>query len=51
MNTETSEEFCRSMMEIKIKVTKEMYKSFDSYERKQRWILKHLMECIKRERK
>lgn len=35
---------CRSMLECKVKVTKQLYKYFDSYQRRQRWVLKQLLK-------
>ncbi len=34
---------------IKVKVTKQLYKSFDSYERYQKWIGKNLIKLIRRQ--
>lgn len=34
------------MMEIKVKVTKQLYKAYDSYQRKQIWIGKQLIKAI-----
>ena len=31
---------------VKIKVTKELYRAFDSYERYQKWIGKNLIKAI-----
>ncbi len=37
----------RDQLEIKIPVTKSLYKSIDSYERKQRWIHRKMMTEIR----
>lgn len=35
------------MTEVKIKVTKSLYKAYDSYERRQLWVLKEMLESMK----
>lgn len=34
-------------LSIKVKVTKDLYKAFDSYNRRQKWVLKELVKNIK----
>ncbi len=32
---------------LKVKVTKSMYKSFDSYNRRQKWVLREIIRALK----
>lgn len=34
-------------MEIKIKITKDIYKAFDSYQRRERWIGRQILKAIR----
>ena len=36
------------MIEIKVKMTKKLYKAIDSYERYQRWLGKQLLKIIQK---
>jgi len=33
-------------LEFKIKVTKQLYKAFDSYQRRERWIGKQILKAV-----
>jgi hypothetical protein len=47
MSIETLEH-CREIIDINVRVNKELYKSFDSYDRKLKWILRQLIQQTKK---